>query len=55
MQSSATTVDACLAELPEERRATIEAVRKVILDNLDDSYAESMAYGMICSFWDASA
>ena len=47
MQSSATTVDAYLAELPEERRATVEAVRKVILDNLDDHYVETMAYGMI--------
>ncbi len=47
MQSSATTVDAYLAALPEERRATIEAVRKAILENLDDDYVETMAYGMI--------
>jgi hypothetical protein len=47
MQSSAATVDAYIAELPEDRRATIEAVRKVILDNLDGGYVESMGYGMI--------
>lgn len=47
MRSTATTVEAYIAELPEERRATIEAVRKTILDNLDGDYAEEMAYGMI--------
>ncbi|MES2759776.1 MAG: DUF1801 domain-containing protein [Pseudomonadota bacterium] len=47
MQSSATTVEAYIAELPEERRAAVEAVRKVILDNLDGDYVEGMGYGMI--------
>lgn len=35
MKSQATTVEAYLAALPEDRRAAIEAVRRVILDNLD--------------------
>jgi hypothetical protein len=47
MQSTAATVDAYIAELPEDRRATIEAVRKAILDNLDGGYVEAMGYGMI--------
>jgi len=47
MQSKATTVKQYLAELPAERRAAIEAVRKVILANLDPTYEEGMQYGMI--------
>jgi hypothetical protein len=47
MKSSATTVEAYLAALPEDRRLAIEAVRKVILDNLDDGYEEGIQYGMI--------
>ena len=50
MQSKATTVKAYLAELPEDRRHALEAVRKVILKNLDKGYAESMTYGMIGYF-----
>lgn len=47
MTSKATTVDAYLKALPEDRRSAIEAVRKVILKNLDSDYAEAMIYGMI--------
>jgi hypothetical protein len=47
MQSSATTVADYLAELPEERRHIVDTVRKVILDNLDGGYTETMGYGMI--------
>lgn len=47
MQSKAKTVEAYLNGLPEERRAAIEAVRKVILKNLDPAYEEGMQYGMI--------
>ncbi|MCC6971599.1 MAG: DUF1801 domain-containing protein [Phycisphaerales bacterium] len=47
MQSKATTVAQYLKELPEDRRAAIEAVRAVILKNLDKDYAEGMSYGMI--------
>jgi len=50
MQSKATTVEQYLAELPEDRRAAIEAVRKVILKNLDKDYEEGMSYGMIGCF-----
>jgi hypothetical protein len=47
MQSKATTVSAYLASLAPDRRATIEAVRKVIRANLDRDYEEGMQYGMI--------
>lgn len=47
MQSKAATVAAYLAELPADRRAAVEAVRKVILKNLDKDYEEGMSYGMI--------
>lgn len=47
MQSKATTVKQYLKELPTERRAAIEAVRRVILENLDPLYEEGMQYGMI--------
>lgn len=47
MQSKATTVKQYLAELPAERRTAIEAVRKVVLKNLDSDYEEGMQYGMI--------
>jgi hypothetical protein len=50
MQSKASSVEAYLAELPEDRRTAIEAVRKAILDNLDPTYAEGMTYGMIGYF-----
>ncbi len=47
MQSKATTVEDYLAELPEDRRAAIAAVRAVILKNLDKDFEEGMQYGMI--------
>ncbi len=50
MPSSVSTVDEYLASLPEDRRTAIEAVRQVILANLDGGYAEGMSYGMIGYF-----
>ncbi len=47
MQSKAKTVKEYLAELSEDRRAAIKAVRQVILKNLDKGYEEGMTYGMI--------
>lgn len=47
MKSTATTVADYLASLPADRRAGIEAVRQVILKNLDKDYEESMMWGMI--------
>ncbi len=47
MQSKAATVEEYLKELPPERRAAIETVRNVMRKNMDKSYQERMAYGMI--------
>ena len=47
MQSKATTVAEYLKSLPDDRCAAINAVRKVILANLDKQYEEGMQYGMI--------
>ena len=47
MQSNATNVRQCLAELPADRRTAIEAVRQIILKNLDPVFEEGMQYGMI--------
>ncbi len=47
MQSKAATVEEYLAELPEDRRQAIQAVREVILKNLPEGYEEGMQYGMI--------
>lgn len=47
MKSKATTVKQYLAELPPDRRAAIEAVRKIILKHLPKGYKEGMQWGMI--------
>jgi hypothetical protein len=47
VQSKAKTVKQYLAELPADRRAAIQAVRAVILENLDAHYEEGMGYGAI--------
>ena len=47
VSSNATSVEDYLAELPEERRKAIMAIRKLIRKNLPRGFAESMQYGMI--------
>jgi uncharacterized protein DUF1801 len=47
VQSKAKTVAEYLAELPDDRRKSIAAVRNVILENLDKDFEEGMQYGMI--------
>ena len=47
MATQAKTVEEYLAALPDDRRATINAIRKVILENLPAGYEEQMSYGMI--------
>ena len=47
MQSKATTVAKYLADLPEDRRAALKAVRTVIQKNLPKGYVEGMDYGYI--------
>jgi hypothetical protein len=46
-RSAASTVDEYLAELPEERRQVVSAVRDAVVRHLPYGYRESMAWGMI--------
>ena len=46
-QSTAERVEDYLAELPQDRRVIIEAVRQTILENLPEGFQETMQYGMI--------
>jgi len=47
MQSAAATVAEYLAELTDDRRAFVEAVRAAVNANLPDGLEEGMQYGMI--------
>ena len=55
MQTKATTVNQYLAELPEDRREAITAIREVILKNLPKGYEEGMQWGMPSYFVPLSA
>jgi hypothetical protein len=48
VMSKATTVADYLAELPDDRRKAVSAVRAVVRKHLPKGYKESMGYGMIC-------
>jgi len=48
MQSSATTVEAYLDQIPAERRGDMERVIALVRDNLPEGYVEAMNWGMIC-------
>ena len=47
MQSNAKTVAEYLAELPDDRRQALTALRKLITDNIDSGFREGVGYGMI--------
>lgn len=47
MQSKATTVDQYLKEVPAERQAAINKLRKVMKKNLPKGFKEVMGYGMM--------
>ena len=47
MQSKAKTAAEYLAELPEDRRQAVSAVRDVVLANLDKDFEEGMGYGAL--------
>jgi uncharacterized protein YdhG (YjbR/CyaY superfamily) len=47
MQSKATTVDAYIAELPEDRQKAISKLRNVIKKKLPKGFKETMGYGMM--------
>jgi len=46
-KSPPSSVEAYLASLPDDRRTALQAVRQVILKNLDKDYEEGIQYGMI--------
>ncbi len=50
MISKAKTVGEYLAALPPDRRDAVQAVRQVILKNLDTGYEEGMKSGMIAYY-----
>jgi hypothetical protein len=50
MSAKPQTVEQYLATVSPEQRAALQAVREVILKNLDDGYAEGIQYGMIGYF-----
>jgi uncharacterized protein YdhG (YjbR/CyaY superfamily) len=47
VSSNATTVEQYLAELPDDRRADVKAIRDMVLENLPAGYVETMRWGMI--------
>jgi hypothetical protein len=47
MQSKATTPEAYLESLPDERRSIINAIREALLKNLPEGFQECMSYGML--------
>ncbi len=47
MQSSATTVEQYLVELPADRQKAMNELRKVINKNLPKGFKEGMGYGMM--------
>jgi hypothetical protein len=47
MQSTALNPQEYVDSLPEERKEPMNQLRKVILDNLPQGFAEEMSYGMI--------
>lgn len=47
MQSTATTPDQYISELPEDRKFTMEHLRKVVLENIPTGFKEVMSYGML--------
>lgn len=47
MQSKASTVEAYMNELPEERKEPVQKLRNIIIKNLPKGFEEVMSYGMI--------
>lgn len=47
MQSSASTPEDYMANLPEDRKAVMHKLREVIVNNLPEGFQETMSYGML--------
>lgn len=46
MKIAANTVDEYISQLPEDRQQALSKLRQVILENLQEGFAEEMNYGM---------
>jgi uncharacterized protein YdhG (YjbR/CyaY superfamily) len=47
MQSTATSIEAYLEEIPAERKEAFTKLRETILENIPKGFVEQMSYGMI--------
>ncbi|MFV8348008.1 DUF1801 domain-containing protein [Flavobacterium sp. ZB4P13] len=47
MQSFATSIEAYLKEIPEERKIAFTKLRETILKNIPEGFSEEMSYGMV--------
>ena len=47
MQSTATSIEAYLEEIPVERKEAFTKLRETILENIPKGFVEQMSYGMI--------
>ena len=47
MQSTATSIEAYLQEIPEDRKESFTKLRETILENIPKGFVEQMSYGMI--------
>ena len=47
MQSKASTVEAYMASLPQDRQEAISKIRRAIIKNIPEGFVEEMSYGMI--------
>ncbi len=47
MQSTATSIEAYLEEIPEERKIAFSKLRETILENIPKGFVEQISYGMI--------
>lgn len=47
MQSTASTPDEYMSNLPEERKPVMSELRKAIIQNLPSGFEEGMSYGML--------
>lgn len=47
MKYEANNPEEYISQLPEDRKSSIEKLRKVILENLPEGFQETMSYGMI--------
>jgi hypothetical protein len=48
MQTKATSPEAYLASLPEDRQPIMQAIREALLKNLPEGFREGIGYGMLC-------